>query len=202
MCESYDRAASESILLPRLQFCASCWPVTEELLAFIAQKTADDGNAVIPFFENVPAGDETSAPFIDFVAVLAAVGVDVFLRNSIDDGADFGPDAGAGAHGAGLVRGIQDKVRQVAAVTAADVFEHFEFDVLDARARGFHAVAGTGDDRLALACDARDDSADGVITAVAGPLGLCDGKFHEFLFRFIRGRDHAIRLYAFITAIS
>src|SRR5579862_4648716 len=103
--------------LPRLQFCASSWAVAEKLLAFLAQESADDGDAVIPFFENEAAGDEASAPLINFVAVLAAVGVDVFLRNSIDDGSDFGPDAGAGAHGAGFVSGIEDEVGQVAAVT-------------------------------------------------------------------------------------
>jgi len=78
--------------------------VTEKFLAFVAKKSADDGDVVIALFEHEPAGDQARSPFINFVAVLAAVSVNVFLGDAIDDGANLGPHAGTGTHGAGLVR--------------------------------------------------------------------------------------------------
>ena len=64
-----------------------------------------------PFLENVFAGDEAGAPFEFVGAVFFAVGLDIFLGNAIDDGSDFGPDAGTGPHGARFVGGVQDEVR-------------------------------------------------------------------------------------------
>jgi hypothetical protein len=186
--------APESAELPRLWFCAFRRSVTEKLLAFLAQETADDGDVVIALLEDELAGDEARAPFIKFVAVLASVGGDIFLGHAVDDGANFGPHASAGAHGAGLVGGVKDKVGQVAAIAAGDVFEHLQFDVLDAGARGFYAVACAGDDRLGLAGDARDDRANRIVAAVARALGLLDGKLHEFFLRFVPSGDHAVRL--------
>lgn len=120
-------------------------------MAIFTKKTADHGDVVIAFFEDVAAGDEAGAPLIEIVAVCATVGVDVFLRNSEDDGADFGPHAGTGAHGAGFVGGIEDEFGEIAAVAAGNVFERFEFDVLYAGAGSFDAIAGIGDDDFALA---------------------------------------------------
>src|SRR5258708_35730255 len=157
---------------------------------------------VIALLENKLAGDQACPPFIHFVSVLAAVSVNVFLRNSVNDRANFGPHAGAGAHSAGLVRGIKDKVGKVAAITAAYILEHFQFDMFDAGSRSFYPVACAGDDGLASATDARNDRANGIVAPVAGTFGLRDGKLHELLFGLIRSRDHAIRLYEIIESVS
>ena len=199
--ESYDYAASESTELPQLRFCAFCRSVSEKLLAFFAQKTANHGDRVIAFFKNEAAGDQARSPFIDFVAVLAPVGVNVLLRNSEDDRPDFGPHASTGTHGAGFVRRVQNKVRQVAAITAAHVFEHFELDVFDAGSRSFYPVSGAGDDRLALSGHARNNRPNGIVAPVAGALGFRNGQFHELLLRLIRSRNHAIRLYEIIVSV-
>ncbi len=120
-------------------------------MAFLAKKAADDRDVVIALFEDVAARDEAGAPLIDFSTVRAAVGVNVFLRYAVDDGADFGPHAGPGAHGAGFVRGVENEIGKIAAVTAGNVFKRFEFNVLDAGAGGFDAIASVGDDDFAVA---------------------------------------------------
>ena len=94
---------------------------------------AEDGDVAASLFEDVLAGDEAGAPFEFVGAVLFAVGVDIFLGDAVDDGADFGPDAGAGAHGAGFVGGVEDEIREVAAVAGGDVLQGFELDVLDGK---------------------------------------------------------------------
>ena len=161
-------------------------------MAFFAEKTADHGDVVIALLEDEPAGDQACAPFINFVSMLAAVRVNVLLRNTVNDRANFGPHAGAGAHGAGFVRGVKDKVGQVAAIAAGYVFQHFQLDVLDAGSRSFHPIPGAGNDRLAFACHARDDRANGIVAAVTGSFGLGDREFHEFLFRFVGSGDHVV----------
>ena len=93
-------------------------PVTEKFLAFSPEKTAGDGDVVIAFLEDEPAGNETSSPLVVFRTAPAAIGGNVFLGNAIDDCANSRPHAGTGAHGAGLVRGVEDEVRQVAAIAA------------------------------------------------------------------------------------
>src|ERR1700693_4794689 len=135
---------------------------------------AEDGDVAASLLQNVLTGDEAGAPFEFVGAVFFAVGVDVFLGDAVDDGADFGPDAGAGAHGARFVGGVQDEIGEIAAIAGGDVLQGFELDVLDGGAGGFDAVAGGGDDDLALSQDACDDGADGVIAAVAGAHGLFD----------------------------
>src|SRR6266436_5952315 len=175
--------------------------VTEELLAFIAEKTADHRDMVIALLENELAGDQACPPFINLVSVLAAVSVNVFLRNAVNDRANFGPHASPGAHGTGLMRGIKDKVGKVAAITAANILEHFQFDMFDAGSRSFYPVASAGNDGLASATDARNDCANGIVASVAGTFGLRDGKLHELLFGLIRSRDHAIRLYEIIASV-
>jgi hypothetical protein len=101
-------------------------------LAFSAEKSTDDRDAVISLLEDEPAGDQAGSPLVIFRTALASVRVDVFLGNAVDDRADSGPHAGAGAHGAGLVRGVKNEVGKIAAVTAGYVLESFELDVLDA----------------------------------------------------------------------
>ena len=84
----------------------------------MSEKTASDGDAVIALLEDEPAGDETSSPLVDFCTALAAISGNVFLGNAVDDCANSRPHAGTGAHGAGLVRGVEDEVGQVAAIAA------------------------------------------------------------------------------------
>jgi len=93
-------------------------PVTEQFLAFFSEKTAGDGDVVIALLEDEPAGDETGSPLIVFRTALAAISGNVFLGNPVNDRANSRPHAGASAHGAGLVRGVEDEVRQVAAIAA------------------------------------------------------------------------------------
>jgi hypothetical protein len=169
-------------------------------MAFTAQETANHGNVVIALLEDESAGDQARAPFINFVSVLATVCINIFLRNAVNDGANLGPHAGTGAHGAGFVCGVEDEVGKVAAITAAHVFEHFQLDVFDAGSRSFYPVSRAGDDRLTLAGDARNDRANRIVAAVAGAFGLCNSQFHEFLFRLVRGRNHAFRLYEIIAS--
>src|SRR5476651_79970 len=91
-------------------------PVTEEFLALSPEKTADDGNGVIALLEDIPAGNQTSSPFIVFRTALAAISSNVFLRNAVDDRANSRPHAGSRAHGTRFVRGVEHKVGQVPAV--------------------------------------------------------------------------------------
>src|SRR5882672_943474 len=93
-------------------------PVSEQLLAFLSQKTAGDGDVVIALLEDEPAGDETGSPLVVFRTALSAKSGNIFLRNAVDDRANSRPHAGTGAHGAGLVRGVEDEVGQVAAIAA------------------------------------------------------------------------------------
>jgi len=95
-----------------------CSPVNEQFLAFLSEKTAGDGDAVIALLENEPAGDEASSPLVVFRTALAAISGNVFLGDAVDDRANSSPHAGAGAHGAGLVRGVEYEVGQVAAIAA------------------------------------------------------------------------------------
>ena len=85
---------------------------------------------MIALLEDEPAGDQTGSPLVVFRAALAAVSRDVFLGNAVDDSADSIPHSGAGAHGAGLVRGVKNEVGKVAAISARYVFERFQLDVL------------------------------------------------------------------------
>ena len=93
-------------------------PVSEQFLAFFSEKTAGHGDGVIALLEDEPAGDETGSPLVVFRTALAAVSGNVFLGNSVDDRANSSPHAGAGAHSAGLVRGVEHEVGQVAAIAA------------------------------------------------------------------------------------
>ena len=93
-----------------------CSTVTEQFLAFLSEKTAGDGDWVIALFEDEPAGDKTSSPLIVFGAVFAAVSGYIFLGNAIDNRANSRPHASTGAHGARLVRGVEDEIRKVAAI--------------------------------------------------------------------------------------
>src|SRR4029077_13496738 len=95
-----------------------CSPVTEQFLAFLSKKTADDGDGVIALLEDEPAGEETSSPLEVIRTVLAAISGNVLLRNTVDDGPNSRPHAGTGAHGTGLVRGVEDELGQVAAIAA------------------------------------------------------------------------------------
>jgi hypothetical protein len=142
--------------------------VTEKLLAFFAQEAARDGDAVIAFAENEAAGNQARSPLVVLVAALAAVRGDVLLRHAVNHRANSGPHACASTHRARLVRRIQDEIGQIAAIATAHVFERFELHVFDTGAGGFHAVAGATDDHLAFAHQARDDRADGIVSAVAG----------------------------------
>src|SRR5271157_1576194 len=107
-------------------------PVTEELLAFLSEKTTGDGDAVIALLEDEPAGNEASSPLVVFRTALAAISGNVVLGNAVDDRANSRPHAGAGAHGTGFVRGVEHEVGQVAAIAAGHIFEHFQLDMLDA----------------------------------------------------------------------
>jgi len=57
--------------------------------------------------------------------------------------------------------------------------------VLDAGAGSFDAIAGVGDDYFAMAGQARDYRADGIVAAIAGALGFVDGELHEFFFGLV-----------------
>ena len=92
--------------------------VTEQFLAFFSEETAGDGDGVIALLEDEPAGDETSSPLVVFRTALAAVSGNVFLGNAVDDRANSRPHAGTGTHGTWFVRGVEDEVREVAAITA------------------------------------------------------------------------------------
>ena len=109
-----------------------CGLVTEQCLAFFSEKIADDGDAVITFRQDEPAGDEASAPLVLFRPALAAISGNIFLGDAVDDRANSSPHAGAGAHGARFVRRVENEVGQVAAITAGYVFERFQLDVFDA----------------------------------------------------------------------
>src|SRR5882724_11565275 len=93
-------------------------PVSEQFLAFFSEKTAGDGDVVIALLEHEPAGDETGSPLVVFRTALTAKSGNVFLGTAVDDRANSRPHSGSGAHGAGLVSGIEDEVGQVAAITA------------------------------------------------------------------------------------
>ena len=93
-------------------------PVTEQFLAFLSQKTIDDGDRVIAFLEDEPARNQASSPLIVVRTALATISGNVFLGNTVDDRAYSGPHAGAGTHGTGLVCGVEDEVGQVAAIAA------------------------------------------------------------------------------------
>jgi len=100
------------------------------------------------------------------------------------------------------VRRIENKVLEVAAITAGDIFERFQLDVLDAGARCFYPVTGTGNDHLASSHDACDDGADGIVASVSGAFGLRNSQFHEFFSRFVGEGDHRIRVYPVVTSLS
>ena len=85
-------------------------------MALVSEETAGDGNDVIAFLEDESAGDETSSPLVVFRTALPTISGNVFLRNAVDDCANSRPHAGTGAHGAGLVRGVEDEVGQVATI--------------------------------------------------------------------------------------
>ena len=164
-------------------------------MALSAKEASDYRDMVVSLIEDHAARNEAGSPFVEIGAVLAPISVDVFLRDTVDDRADSGPDAGAGTHGARLVRGIEDKIGEVTAVTAGNVFESFKLYVLDARARRFYAISGIGDDHFALANQACDDRADGIIATLTGAPSLGNGKLHELFSWFVGVRDHADRVY-------
>lgn len=77
--------------------------VAKQLLALFSEEASGNGDAVTTFFEYEFARDEACSPLVFIGAALAAIGSNVFLRNTVDNGADPGPHAGTGAHGTGLV---------------------------------------------------------------------------------------------------
>jgi hypothetical protein len=79
----------------------------------LSKKTANYGNGVITLLEDEPTGEETSSPLEVVRTSFAAISCDVFLGNAVDDSPNSRPHAGTGAHGTGLVRGIEDEVGQV-----------------------------------------------------------------------------------------
>jgi len=92
--------------------------VTEQFLAFLSKKAADNRDGVIALLEDESAGDKTSSPLVIFGTALATISGNVFLGNPVDDRSNSRPHAGTCTHGTGLVRGIEDEVRQVAAIAA------------------------------------------------------------------------------------
>src|ERR1700675_2775941 len=117
------------------------------------------------------------------------------LQGHIDDSANSRPHAGTGAHGAGLVRGVENEVGQIAAITARYVFERFQLDVLDTRSRSFYSITCAGDDHFALAGEACNDRANCIVASVTRAFSLRDSQLHELLSRFVGRRDHVVRLY-------
>lgn len=95
-----------------------CSPVTKQFLAFFPEKTADDRDRVIALLEDELAGNKTSSPLVVFRTALAPISGNIFLGNAVDDRANSRPHAGARAHGTGFMRGVQDEIGQVAAITA------------------------------------------------------------------------------------
>jgi len=111
---------------------AICRPVTEQFLAFLPEETAGDGDVVITLAQDDPAGDKTGPPLAVFRTMLAAKSGNVFLGNAVHNRSNSRPHAGTCAHGTGLMRRIEDEIRQVAAIAARYVFERFQLYVLDA----------------------------------------------------------------------
>lgn len=95
-----------------------CSLITEQFLAFLSEKTADNRDGVIPLLEDEPTGDQTSSPLEVLRTALATISGNVFLGNTVDDRANSRPHTGTRAHGTGLVRGVKDAVGQVAAIAA------------------------------------------------------------------------------------
>src|SRR5436305_854231 len=160
-------------------------PIAEQFLAFPSEETASHGNYVIAFLEHQSAGYQASSPFVIVGAALAPICGNVFLRHAVNDRANPRPYAGAGAHRARLVRRVENKVRQVAAVSARHILQRFQFDVLDARSRSLDAVTGAGDDDFAPADQPRYHRADGIVTAIARALGFRNCQFHELPSRLV-----------------
>jgi hypothetical protein len=57
-------------------------------LALLSEKTPDHRDGVIALLENQTAGYEAGSPLVVIRAVLAAIRGNIFLGNTIDDGAD------------------------------------------------------------------------------------------------------------------
>jgi hypothetical protein len=95
-----------------------CGSVAEQFLAFMSEKTASDRDRMIAFLKYELAGDETGPPLAVFRPMLAAVSRNVVLRNTVYDGANSRPHARTSAHRTGLMRGVEDEVRQVPAIAA------------------------------------------------------------------------------------
>ena len=94
-------------------------------MAFVAEKTAGDGDGMIPLLEDKLAGDEAGSPLEVLRAALTSISGDVLLGNAVDDGTNSRPHARTRAHCAGLVRRVQHEIAQVSAITAGHVFEGF-----------------------------------------------------------------------------
>lgn len=171
-------------------------------MALSAEEASDYRDMVVSLFEDHAARNEAGSPFVEIGAVLAAVGVDIFLGDTVDDRANSGPHTRTGTHGARLVCGIEDKIGEVAAVTAGNVFESFKLYVLDARARRFYAISGVGDDHFALANQPCDDRADGIIATLTGAPSLGNSKLHELFSWFVGVRDHADRVYRLLQVFD
>jgi len=84
----------------------------------LSKKAADNRDGVIALLEDESAGNEAGSPLVFFRPALSAISGDVFLRDSVDDRSNSRPHAGTCTHGTGLVRGIEDEVRQVVAIAA------------------------------------------------------------------------------------
>jgi hypothetical protein len=95
-----------------------CSPVAEQFLAFVSKKTTGDGYGVIALLEDQSTGDETSSPLVIFRTALATISGNICLGNAVDNRANSRPHAGTCAHGAGLMRGVEDEVGQVATIAA------------------------------------------------------------------------------------
>ena len=171
--------------------------VAEQFLAFGAKKAPRDRDDVIALLEHEAAGDQARAPLVVIRAALSAKGIDVFLRDPVNDRADSGPHARPGTHGAGLVGGVEDKVGQVAPISAGYVLERFQLHVLDARSGGLHAVARAGDNHFAAPNQPGDDRADRIVAAITGALGFRDRQLHKLPARLVGSGDgnHTNRLY-------
>src|SRR6202041_2434265 len=97
--------------------------VTEKLLTFRAQETADYRDAVIALAKNELARNEARSPLVIIRAALASIRRNVFLRDAVNHRANPGPHASAGTHRARLVRRVQNEVGEVPAISTANVFQ-------------------------------------------------------------------------------
>lgn len=141
-------------------------------------------------FQHFPAGNQARSPFVFIRAVLPAIVRYVLLGNPVHDRANSRPHASSRTHGARLMRGIKNKVRQIPAIPAGYVFKSFQLHVLNARSGSFNAIPCAGNHHLAFADHTRNHRSNWIVPSVASAFGFLDSQLHKLLPRFVRVCNH------------